>query len=275
MAGVFIGFGKLLVSNAVTQQTIYMLRQSKEKRTLKQNLMLASSTAFVAGIVDVCGLLAFLAFTSNITGHVANLAKNIVSQNYDSIIVFGIWLTMFLAGAFVSNFIVKSLQHISYYKAHSVPVILEIVVLLFVAFYGNHFYNETQAERQVVIGAMLFAMGLQNSLVSNISGGLIKTTHLTGLFTDLGSELADWMHPRTAQSIEVRNKIYVRITILTFFIFGGFIGGYFFGLYEFKVFYFVPVILLTILYYDLLPVFFHKVFQIVYPTKNKRPLPKN
>ncbi|MBL4677044.1 MAG: DUF1275 domain-containing protein, partial [Mucilaginibacter sp.] len=209
-----------------------MLRQPKDKRTLKQNLMLSSSTAFVAGIVDVCGLLAFLAFTSNITGHVANLAKNIVSQNYESIIVFGIWLMMFLAGAFVSNFIVKSLQHISYYRAHSVPIILEILILLFVAFYGNHFYDETMRERQIVIGAMLFAMGLQNSLVSNISGGLIKTTHLTGLFTDLGSELADWMHPRTAPSQEVRNKIYVRLTILTFFIFGGFIGGYFFGLYE-------------------------------------------
>ncbi|RFZ95184.1 DUF1275 domain-containing protein [Mucilaginibacter conchicola] len=252
-----------------------MLRQPKEKRTLKQNLMLSSSTAFVAGIVDVCGLLAFLAFTSNITGHVANLAKNIVSQNYDSIIVFGIWLMMFLFGAFVSNFIVKSLQHISYYRAHSVPIILEILVLLFVAFYGNHFYNETLQERQIVIGAMLFAMGLQNSLVSNISGGLIKTTHLTGLFTDLGSELADWMHPRTASSQEVRNKIYVRLTILTFFIFGGFIGGYFFGLYEFKVFYFVPVILLTVLYFDLLPVFFHKIFQIFYPTKIKSSSPKN
>ncbi|MFD0792564.1 hypothetical protein ACFQZX_02985 [Mucilaginibacter litoreus] len=52
-----------------------MLRQPKDKRTLKRNWMLASSTAFVAGVTDVCGLLALLAFTSNITWHVANLAK--------------------------------------------------------------------------------------------------------------------------------------------------------------------------------------------------------
>ncbi|TSD65986.1 DUF1275 domain-containing protein [Inquilinus sp. KBS0705] len=244
-----------------------MLRQPQAKRTLKQNLMLASSTAFVAGIIDVGGLLAFLAFTSNITGHVANLAKNIVQQNFQSIAVFGVWLLMFLLGAFVSNFIVKSLQHISYYRAHSIPIIIEIVVLIFVAFYGNNFYKETQFEREIVIGALLFAMGLQNSLVSNISGGLIKTTHLTGLFTDLGSELADWMHPRTNTGAEIKNKIYLRLTILAFFIFGGFIGGYTFNLYEFRVFYFVPVILLTILYYDLLPVFFHKIFQLIYPTK--------
>ncbi|HEK20291.1 MULTISPECIES: YoaK family protein [unclassified Mucilaginibacter] len=244
-----------------------MLRHSKEKRTLKHNLMLASSSAFVAGATDVCGLLAFLAFTSNITGHVANLAKNIVNQNYHSIILFSIWLCMFLAGAFVTKFIVKSLQHISYYKAHSVPIILETGVLIFVALYGNHFYDETQQEREIVISAMIFAMGLQNSLVSNVSGGLIKSTHLTGLFTDLGSELADWMHPRTTDRAEVRRKIYVRVTILVFFILGGFIGGYFFNEYEFKVFYFVPVILLTIIYYDLLPLMARKVCQIFYPNK--------
>ncbi|OOQ60127.1 YoaK family protein [Mucilaginibacter pedocola] len=246
-----------------------MLRQPQPKRSLKQNLMLASSTAFVAGIIDVVGLLAFLAFTSNVTGHVANLAKNILQQDLSDVVIFGVWLCMFMMGSFTSSFTVRSLKHISTYKAHSAPIIIEIVVLLFVAFYGNHFYDETIEERRIVIGALLFAMGLQNGLVSNISGGLIKSTHLTGLFTDLGSELADWLHPRTENKEVVKNKIYVRVTILTFFIFGGVVGGYCFNLYEFKVLYFVPVILLTILYYDLLPVLYHKVFQVFYPKKQK------
>ncbi|MBD1364115.1 DUF1275 domain-containing protein [Mucilaginibacter sp. ZT4R22] len=246
-----------------------MLRQPQKKRSLKQNLMLASSTAFVAGIIDVVGLLAFLAFTSNVTGHVANLAKNILQQDIRDILIFGFWLLMFMLGSFVSSFVVRSLKHISTYRAHSVPIIIEIIVLLFVALYGNNFYNETQNERRIVIAALLFAMGLQNGLVSNISGGLIKSTHLTGLFTDLGGELADWIHPRTEDTQIVKNKIYVRVTILTFFIFGGLVGGYFFNLYEFKVLYFVPVILLTILYYDMLPVLYHKIYQLFYPTKRK------
>lgn len=247
-----------------------MLRQPQGKRTLNQNLMLASSSAFVAGITDVVGLLAFLAFTSNVTGHVANLAKNILQQDFGDVIIFVIWLLMFMVGSFTSNFIVQSLKDRSSYKAHSAPIILEIFVLLFVAVYGHKFYQETELERKIVIGSLLFAMGLQNGLVSNISGGLIKSTHLTGLFTDLGGELADWLHPKTKDTDTVKNKIYVRVTVLTFFIFGGMVGGYFFNLIEFKVFYFVPVILLTILYYDLLPVFFHKVFQVIYPTKTKK-----
>lgn len=231
--------------------------------------MLASSTAFVAGTIDVCSLLAFLAFTSNVTGHVASFAKNIVERDYDSIITFGIWMFMFMLGAFVSNFIMKSLAHISTYRAHSIPIVLEIIVLLFVALYGNNFYRETQQEREIVISALLFAMGLQNSVASNVSGGLVKSSHLTGLFTDLGSELADWMHPNTESTQEIKNKIYVRLTILSFFIFGGLIGGYFFNLYEFKVFYVVPFILLTILLYDLLPIFYHRSYQLIYPKNNK------
>jgi uncharacterized membrane protein YoaK (UPF0700 family) len=236
-----------------------MLKRSKADRTLKQNLMLASSTAMVSGMTNVVGLMAFLAFSSNITGHVANLSKHIVEQNFDQIVLFLIWLFMFFAGAFLSNFIIKSLEDKSYYRAHSIPVIIEIIVLLFVAIYGNNFYHETQREREVVISVLLFSMGLQNSLVSIISGGLIKSSHLTGLFTDLGGEVAEWIHPKTEKSETVRNKIYIRLTVLGFYILGGIIGGYFFNLYEFAIFYCVPLILLTILYYDLSELALHKL----------------
>jgi uncharacterized membrane protein YoaK (UPF0700 family) len=238
-----------------------MLRQSKGDRTLKENLLLASSTAVVSGITNVAGMIAFLAFTSNITGHVANLAKHIVEQNFGEIIVFLIWLFMFFAGAFLSSYIVRSLEDKSYYRAHSIPIIIEIIILLFVAVYGHHFYEETQTEREVVIAAILFSMGLQNSLVSIVSGGLIKTSHLTGLFTDLGGDIADWLHPKVEKTEVVRNKIYIRFTILGFYFLGGIIGGYFFNLYEFAIFYFIPVILLTILYYDLSSIALHKLMR--------------
>ncbi|SDP04381.1 Uncharacterized membrane protein YoaK, UPF0700 family [Mucilaginibacter sp. OK268] len=247
-----------------------MLRQSKETRTLKQNLLLASSTAFVSGVTNVAGMIAFLAFTSNITGHVANLAKHIVEQNWSEIVVFVVWLLMFFAGAFISNFIVHSLEHKSRYRAHSIPIVIEIILLLFVAIYGHNFYRETQTEREVVIGVIIFCMGLQNSLVSTISGGLIKSTHLTGLFTDLGGDVSEWLHPNTAKTETTRNKIYVRLTVLSFYFFGGIMGGFFFNLYDFAIFYFIPLILLTILYYDLSPVALHKISRI-FRTDKSRP----
>jgi uncharacterized membrane protein YoaK (UPF0700 family) len=245
-----------------------MLRQSKGDRTLRENLMLASSTAVVSGITNVVGMVALLAFTSNITGHVATLAKHLVEQNFGEILVFVVWLFMFFAGAFLSSFIVRSLEDKSYYRAHSIPVIIEIVILLFVAIYGHNFYRETDTEREIVIAAILFSMGLQNSLVSIISGGLIKSSHLTGLFTDLGADISDWLHPKAARTEVVRNKIYIRVTVLGFYFLGGIIGGYFFNLYEFAIFYFVPVILLTILYYDVSNLALHKLMRLF--TKNKK-----
>ncbi|HEY9535034.1 MAG TPA: YoaK family protein [Mucilaginibacter sp.] len=239
-----------------------MLKRSKTDRTFKQNLMLASSTAMVSGMTNVVGLMAFLAFTSNITGHVANLSKHIVEQNFGEMLIFLFWLLMFFAGAFLANFIVKSLEGKSYYRAHSIPIVIEIVVLLFVAIYGNSFYHETQWEREVVISVLLFSMGLQNSLVSTVSGGLIKSSHLTGLFTDLGGEVAEWVHPKTGRTKGVLNKIYIRLTVLGFYILGGIIGGYFFNLYEFAIFYCVPLILLTILYYDVSELALHKLARL-------------
>ena len=224
--------------------------------------MLASSTAFVSGVTNVAGMIAFLAFTTNVTGHVANLAKHIVEQNYREIIVFLVWLLLFFFGAFLSSFIVKSLKHTSNYKAHSIPVLIEIVVLLFVAIYGHNFYEETTLEREVVIGAIIFSMGLQNSLVSIISGGLIKTSHLTGLFTDLGGDIAEWFHPKSEKSKIVRNKIFIRLTILSFYIGGAILGGLAFDMIGFTIFYFVPVILLTILYYDVSEVALHKLAKL-------------
>jgi uncharacterized membrane protein YoaK (UPF0700 family) len=261
------GTAVVFLTNFVSQQTL-MLKRSKADRTLKQNLMLASSTAMVSGMTNVTGLLAFLVFTSNVTGHVANLSKHIVEQNFDEMLVFLLWLLMFFLGAFVANFIVKSYEDKSYYRAHSIPVVIEIIVLLFVAVYGNHFYRETQYEREIVIAVLLFSMGLQNSLVSTISGGLIKSSHLTGLFTDLGGELAEWMHPKTKKADAVISKIYIRLTVLGFYILGGIIGGYFFNLYEFAIFYAVPLILLTILYYDLSEIALHKLTRLFSKAKN-------
>ena len=54
-------------------------------------------------------------------------------------------------------------------------------------------------------------------------------------------------------------KILIRFTVLGFYLFGALAGGYFFNLYEFAIFYFIPVILLTIMYYDISPLALHKL----------------
>ena len=224
-----------------------MLREARNNRTLKQNLALASSSAFVSGIVNVAGLVSFFAFTSSISGHMANMAKNLVTQNFYEIVLFFGWLLLFFCGSFISSFTVKSFSQRHRYKAHAFPIVLEIVILLFVAIYGNHFYGETKPERELVISCTIFAMGLQTGLVAIVSGGLIKSTSLASLFTDLGAEVAEYYYIGTVKDREVRNRVWVRLTVLAFYAIGGIAGGFFFNKYEFAVFYFVPFVLALML----------------------------
>ncbi len=248
-----------------------MLRKTKEERTLKDNLLLASSTAFVAGMTNVAGVIAFLSFTSNITGHVAMLARKIVNKEHHDIMVYALWLFMFLLGAFSANFITKTYSKKGSYRAHAVPIFIEIIILFIVAVYGHNYYTETQPEREVIIGAMLFSMGLQNGLVSTISGGLVKTTHLTGLFTDLGGELSEYLHTEKGKTGPVKQRLMIRFTILSFYLAGGIIGGIMFETYDFRIFYFIPLILLTILYYDISSLILHRTVKILtYPFKRKQ-----
>jgi uncharacterized membrane protein YoaK (UPF0700 family) len=65
-----------------------------------------------------------------------------------------------------------------------------MVIVLFVAIFGRH-YDHSLQETEYFAGSLLFAMGMQNAMVSMISGSVVRTTHLTGMFTDLGIELAE------------------------------------------------------------------------------------
>jgi len=243
-----------------------MLRRTKDERTLKENLLLASSTAFVSGATNVAGVIAFLAFTTNMTGHFANLAKNVIEQNYEQVLLFLIWVFLFFAGAFTANFLVRWQSNKSAYRANAAPIVLEIIILLFVAYYGRNYYSETLEEKQLITSAVILAMGLQNGLVSNVSGGLIKTSHLTGVFTDLGADVAEWLYPNNPKkTVILKNKMYIRLTILLFYFLGALAGGYFFDKYEFAIFYFIPVILFTILYYDISPIALHKLMRLFSP----------
>lgn len=228
-----------------------MLRQKDKKRKQAHNLQLARYTSVAAGMVNVASVIAFFAFTSNVTGHVAIFAEEIVKGHWTQVMIVFAWLFLFMLGAFTSNFLIHSLGTRGTYISHATPVILEIVVLTGVAFYGHVFYQDTLRETEYLIGALLFAMGMQNSLVATISNGKVKTTHLTGLFTDLGMELSMYFNPKYQTNQSLKEKLHLHLVILGYYFGGGLLGGIIFIYVEFVTFYVVAAVLLIVLYYDL------------------------
>lgn len=224
-----------------------MLHQSTKERTFKTNLLLAGSTAFVAGMTNVAGALACFSFTANITGHAATFAKHIATNNWFELSIALFWLFMFFAGAFIANFLIKTFEYKGAYKAHALPLIIEIFLMVFIAIYGISTSEETELYTETLAASLLFTMGLQNSTVSTITDGSVKTSHLTGLFTDFGAEVSEWLHPKVERTETLRNKLRLRIAILINYIAGGIVGGILFALFSFKVFFFVALILFFIL----------------------------
>ena len=94
-------------------------------------------------------------------------------------------------------------------------------------------------------------MGLQNSLVTRISNASVRTTHLTGLFTDLGIELSQLcFYKEEEQRKKLSSSVRLRLTIISFFFLGGIISGIFYSEARLYMLVLVAVLLMLGLVYD-------------------------
>jgi uncharacterized membrane protein YoaK (UPF0700 family) len=180
--------------------------------------------SFVAGIVNVAGFLSLQRLTTNVTGHFAFLIDEAVKLNLLNALVFFLYILFFFLGSFCSNLIVETVSRKHERLIYVIPAIIEILILSMVPVW--HQYLSPGSSPDILAYALLFAMGLQNSLVTSISNAVVRTTHLTGLFTDLGIELSQLIFYRAAEN---RAKLYasirLRLTIILFFFTGGVVGG--------------------------------------------------
>ena len=209
-----------------------MFKHLGKTRTLKHNLRIASLLSFVAGIVNVAGFLAVQRLTTNVTGHFAFFVDEVFKLHFWQGFIYFLFIFFFFLGSFVSNFLVEliSIKNANY--IYVIPAIIESLILFSVALFGKFLITDNP---NLIAISLLFAMGLQNSLVTSISKATVRTTHLTGLFTDLGIELSQlFFHKQPEQKNRLHSSIKLRLTIISFFFFGGIIGGVFYkslGLY--------------------------------------------
>ena len=131
-----------------------------------------------------------------------------------------------------------------------IPIVIEIILLLFISLFGK---NLIENYANVIAYTLLFSMGLQNALVTKISNSVVRTTHLTGLFTDLGIELAQLFFYKQS---ELRHKLFssvrLQLTIISFFFIGGMVGGIFYDSLQMKVLLIAIVVLIIGLISDYL-----------------------
>ncbi len=164
-----------------------MFRHKGKTRTLTHNLRIASLLSFVAGIVNVAGFLSVQKLTTNVTGHFAFFVDEVFKQNFWEGLNYFLYILFFFLGSFFSSFSIELTSKINDRLIYRIPVVVESLILILVAIFGQEIVTTSP---NFLAYSLLFAMGLQNSLVTTISNATVRTTHLTGLFTDLGIELS-------------------------------------------------------------------------------------
>ncbi len=177
-----------------------------------------AALAFIAGLVNAVGYLGFRHESiSNMTGNASLLGIAVGQGEGGEALHWVLAIAAFVLGTMLSGIIVQQ-STLKLGRRYGVALTLESL-LLFAAvplLDGAHSAGLYLAS---------VAMGLQNGMVSAYSGAVVRTTHVTGIFTDLGIYLGHLLRGLPVDMLRLR----VCVVVASTFIFGSAIGALLFA----------------------------------------------
>jgi uncharacterized membrane protein YoaK (UPF0700 family) len=192
-----------------------------------RNLMIWSALAFQAGAINAGGFLSCHRFVSHITGFATHFGTELGSQHWLASLGMLTVPLFFLTGAMISAFLVDRNLHNNKPARYPTSFSIIAICMLVVVVCGTQgifgtFGEPLSLEADYSLLALLcLASGLQNATVTSVSGAVVRTTHLTGLATDLGIGLVRVFFPaKKVQPSEELRRNQMRISILTSFALG-------------------------------------------------------
>lgn len=165
--------------------------------------------AFVAGMINAVGYLGFRhQAITHMTGTTSLLGIVAVERNLADLVYFGIVLLAFVGGCALSGFIIGN-STLRLGRRYGVALAIESV-LLFLAVPLLHRHSDAG------LWLAAAASGLQNAMAATYSGAVVRTSHMSGIVTDLGTFFGQWLRGEGADGRRVR--LYAAL-------FAGFLGG--------------------------------------------------
>ena len=199
------------------------------QRTPQADLKLGTVLAFVAGAANAGGFLAVGQYTSHMTGMLSALADNLVLGQFVLVGAGIASVLAFLFGAMSTAWIVNWSMRLQLRSAYGLPLLLEAALLLIFGLFGAAMSLWQTVFLPVTVVLLCFIMGLQNAVITKISQARIRTTHVTGLVTDLGIELGKLLyvnrHPDMLPVRADRERLRVHAQLVFSFLVGGVAGA--------------------------------------------------
>jgi len=207
----------------------YFRTLTAQARSARANRHLGFALAGVAGAMNAGGFLAVHQYTSHMTGIVSSAADNLALGAGDLVLDALGAILSFLLGAACTAMLVNYGRRRGLRSEYALPLLCEAVLLLGFGVLGARLATMAGLFVPATVMLLCFTMGLQNALVTKLSHAEIRTTHMTGIVTDIGIELGKLLYwnadanatPRVAAN---HARLAMLCTLLGCF-FGGGVAG--------------------------------------------------
>ena len=200
-------------------------------RTAPANRHLGLALAFVAGAINAGGFLAVQQYTSHMTGIVSSMADQLAMGTVNLALAGLTALAAFVLGASCSAVLLEYSRRRALHSEFALPLMLEACLLLAFGLLGARLAVIDALYVSITVVLLCFIMGLQNAVMTALSRAEIRTTHITGIVTDIGIELGRLAYPprgdqqrATAAPVD-KARLRLLCQLVLFFFIGGLVGA--------------------------------------------------
>ena len=197
-------------------------------RNVAVDLKLAVWLALAAGAVNAAGFRALGYFSANMTGNVSSLSDFLAIGRSRTALWFLALLLAFVLGAFVSGLLAEAGRRLEIRGIYALAILLEALLLLGLAVSDLAWPDRLGGG--LLMPGLSFLMGLQNGATTRISDGRVRSTHVSGIATDIGLEAARLLASPLdraggrAQRRVVAARLWLHLSTLGAFFLGGVMG---------------------------------------------------
>lgn len=205
-------------------------RLAQGERDQRLNAHLAYLLAWVAGVLNSVGFVAVGFYTSHMTGITAGIADQLVLGGWLFVGLGTVALVFFLIGAMACAWQFNWARRRPRYHDERFALVLlsEAALVLVIGGLADQL-DPWMLREWLLVAALGFVMGQQNALITKVSDATIRTTHITGMVTDIGIELGKALYVNRLEDREpVRadvGKLTMHLTLVSLFFVGGLLGA--------------------------------------------------
>lgn len=212
-------------------------------RTSNIDLVLAGLLSSIAGALNSVGFLIAGSFTANMTGNISAFADELANGAVLISLSFLGLVAAFVCGASSAALFIQAGEERNLRSVYALAITAEAVVLLLMG--SVLVLSVIHSHETFLVIVLSFVMGLQNAVTTMISRARVRTTHVSGMATDIGIELAAMVGDAKSRQVAMPKLKLHSLTLASFAI-GGVCGALLFQLVGSWLFVIAALVLLLI-----------------------------